>query len=66
MVENTPEEIAAAVEMDDRLKGTWKTTAKTTNPQCFWALFTSLHGSIESRVGADFLRTHRRLLEDLR
>ena len=66
VIENTPEDIAAvAVEMDERLKGTWRTTDEDDRLQCrFWALFTSspLNGVLQARVGAEFLRQHRHLL----
>lgn len=66
VVENTPEEIAAlAVEMDERLKGTWQTTEEDEELQrSFWSLFkpSELHGEIRSRIGADFLRRNKALL----
>ena len=68
-VENTPEEITAlAVEMDERLKGTWRTTVEDEKLQeRFWALFKpsipERHGLIEARIGADFLRKNRELLD---
>lgn len=70
VIENTPEEITAvAVEMDERLKGTWQTTEEDEELQRrFWALFEKykspeLHGKILSRIGTDFLRQNRELLE---
>ena len=69
LVENTAEEITAlAVEMDERLKGTWQTTEEDEVLQKrFWSLFRpsfkEAHGLIESRIGADFLRRNRELLE---
>lgn len=68
-VENTPEEITAlAVEMDERLKGTWQATEEDEKlQQRFWSLFKSSikeqHGVIASRIGADFLRRNRELLD---
>ena len=67
IIENTPEEITAlAVEMDERLKGTWVTTDEDEHLQhCFWSLFkpSNLHGEFLSRIGADFLRENRELLD---
>jgi len=67
LVENTPEEITAlAVEMDERLKGTWQTTEEDEERQrSFWSLFkpSESHGIIVSRIGAEFLRQNRELLE---
>ncbi|MDP7525950.1 MAG: TIGR04372 family glycosyltransferase [Dehalococcoidales bacterium] len=68
-VEDTPEEITAlAVEMDERLKGTWQTTEEDEELQRhFWSLFKPAikgrHGIIESHIGADFLRRNRELLD---
>ena len=66
IVDNTPEEIAAvAIEMDERLNGTWRTTGDDENLQKrFWSLFESneLHGVFLSRIGAEFLRQNRDLL----
>lgn len=67
LVENTPEEITAlAVEMDERLKGTWQTTEEDEELQrSFWSLFkpSELHGTIVSRIGAGFLRQNQELLD---
>ncbi|MBU1932044.1 TIGR04372 family glycosyltransferase [Patescibacteria group bacterium] len=67
LIEDTPEEIMAlAIEMDERLKGTWRTTKEDEELQRrFWALYkpSELHGKIKSRVGADFLRQHFDWLE---
>jgi len=67
LVDNTPEEIAAvAVEMDERLNGTWRTTEEDQELQKrFWSLFkhSELHGVILSRIGSEFLRQNRDLLE---
>lgn len=67
VVENTPEEITAAViEMDDRLKGTWEPADEDEDLQ---RRFLSLYQPDDenrtflSRVGADFLRQHKDLLE---
>ena len=68
-VENTAEEITAlAVEMDEWLKGIWHTTEEDEELQKrFWSLFNptikEMHGIIESRIGADFLRRNRKLLD---
>jgi putative glycosyltransferase (TIGR04372 family) len=65
-VENTPQEILeVAIEMDERLKGAWKTTEEDEElQQRFWSCFRSseLHGDIVSRVGTEFLRRNRELL----
>ncbi len=67
VVENTPEEIVGlAIEMDERLNGTWQTTEEDEELQCrFWTLFpkSELHGKILSRIGTGFLRQNRELLE---
>lgn len=67
VVENTPEEITAlAMEMDERLKGKWQTTQEDEEMQRrFWSFFkpSKLHGTIVSRIGAEFLRRNRALLE---
>lgn len=71
LIENTPEEIAAlAVEMDERLKGTWQATKEDEELQRrFWEIFPTnavdpyqgrpLHGEIRARIGAQFLRNNR-------
>ena len=73
-VENTPEEITAAVlEAEDRLQGTWQPEAEDEELQLrFWSLFDGmpihlrggepLHGVIASRIGAEFLRCNRALV----
>jgi len=65
--ENTPEEIIALVlEMDDRLKGIWRTTQEDEELQRrFWSLFrpSELHGVFLSRIGAQFLRNNQELLD---
>ena len=66
LIENTPEEIAAlAIEMDERLKGTWQTEKEDDElQQRFWSLFpkSELHGVIKSRIGTEFLRAYLDLL----
>lgn len=85
LVDNTPEEITAiALEMDERLNGTWQTTEEDEALQRrFWSLFAQTDGAarahladrwskglvrapgqIRARIGAEFLRQHRALLED--
>jgi putative glycosyltransferase (TIGR04372 family) len=63
VIDNTPEEIeAAAIEMDERLKGIWQTTDEDEELQRrFWSLFKpgKLNGVFLSRVGTEFLRQHR-------
>lgn len=67
VVDNTPEEmVALAIEMDERLKGTWQTTPDDEELQRrFWSLFASsdLHGVIQSHIGTEFLQQHRALVE---
>ena len=67
LIENTPEEITAlAIEMDERLNGTWQTTEEDEELQRrFWALFptSELHGVFRARIGADFLLQNRDWLE---
>lgn len=65
LIENTPEEIKAlAIEMDERLKGTWQTTAEDEDLQRrFWEIFKkyanpNLHGEYRARIGAHFLRNN--------
>ena len=66
VIENTPEEIyAVAVEMDERLKGTWQTSLKDEElQQRFWSLYTRFPsgGPSRCRIGAEFLRQNPRLL----
>jgi putative glycosyltransferase (TIGR04372 family) len=66
-VENTPEEISAlAIEMDERLKGTWQATEEDEElQQRFWSILEpSVSGRvIRSRIGAEFLRQNRDLLD---
>jgi putative glycosyltransferase (TIGR04372 family) len=64
---NTPEEIkAVAVEMDERLKGTWQGTQTDAELQRrFWSLFPPSHLNrvIRASIGAEFLRQHHVLLD---
>jgi putative glycosyltransferase (TIGR04372 family) len=66
LIENTPEEICAvALEMDDRLNGTWQESEEDEELQRrFRELFASseFHGQIVSLIGAEFLRQNRDLL----
>jgi len=67
VIENTPEEITAvAVEMDERLKGTWQTTEEDEELQRrLWSIFkpSELNKVFRSRIGAEFLRQNRELLD---
>lgn len=67
LIENTADEIAAvAVEMDERLRGTWRGTEEDAELQRrFWALLrgSEMHGIIRASIGAEFLRQNRALLE---
>jgi len=68
-VENTPEEIKAlAMEMDERLKGTWQTTEEDKELQKrFWSIYKPnklFHGKILAHIGAEFLRQNRELLNE--
>ena len=67
VIDNTPEEITAlALEMDERLRGTWQTTDDDEeSQQRFRSLYppSEYHGAFRARVGADFLHQHRELLE---
>ena len=66
-VENSSEEItAAAVEMDERLNGTWHSSDEDEElQQRFWSLFkpSELNGVFFTRIGAEFLRQNRDLLD---
>ena len=65
LIENTPEEITAvALEMDERIKGTWKTTAEDEELQeRFWTLFDPYQIKNPGvRIGADFLRQNQQIL----
>ncbi|UCD55362.1 MAG: TIGR04372 family glycosyltransferase [Candidatus Omnitrophota bacterium] len=67
VVENTPEEIrVVALEMDERLKGTYKTTGEDEELQRrFWSVYKERwpHRKILSRIGAEFLRQNLEFLE---
>jgi putative glycosyltransferase (TIGR04372 family) len=67
VIENTPQEIkAAAVEMDERLNGTWERNAEDDElQQRFWSIYSGsdLHGEIVARISAQFLRENRHLLD---
>ena len=67
LVENTPEEVCAlAVEMEERLRGTWQSGEENENLQGrYWALFNPTHVCYGSpaRIGTEFLRQNRELLE---
>ena len=67
VIENTPEEITAlAIEMDERLNGTWQTIEEDEElQQRFWKLFpkSELYVKYSSRIGAEFLRQNRELLK---
>lgn len=66
-IENTPEEILdATIEMDRRLKGTWKSTDEDEERQRrFWALFkpNELNRVFRSRIGASYLRDYHELID---
>jgi len=66
IVENTPEEITELViEMDERIKGRWKTTEEDEALQRrLGSLFTHgrLHGRVMTHMGTKFLRNNRELL----
>ena len=66
VVDNSPEEIAElAREMDERLKGTWRTTEEDDALQRrVWSLFTpnELNQVFNIRIGAAFLRHNQELL----
>ena len=67
VIENTPEEITAvAMEMDERLEGTWQTTEEDEELQRrFWTLFepNDWNSFFACRIGAEFLRENKELLE---
>ena len=63
--DNTPDEICdLAVELDERLKGTWHPQTQDEQlQQQFWDIFrqqcpTEHVGSFQPRIGAAFLRRH--------
>ena len=65
-IENAPEEIIdVVIEMDERLKGTWKTTQEDEELQKrFWSFFGKYQlKNSDLRVGAKFLRQNRELLK---
>jgi putative glycosyltransferase (TIGR04372 family) len=74
-IENTHEEITAAVlEAEERMQGTWQAESEDEElQQRFWSLLDNtqvhvnagepLQGVIASRIGADFLRCNRELLD---
>ena len=69
-VENTPEEILdLAVEMDDRLRGTWRDTPEDEEMQrVFWSAFEDFPFSfgrpIHARIATTFLRRHPDYISD--
>ena len=67
VVENTPEEIlAVAVEMDERLRGTWTSNKEDEElQQQFWSLFkpSDLNQVFYVRIGTGFLRQNAALLK---
>lgn len=67
VIENTPEEIMdLAIEMDERLKGTWKETEEDKELQKhFWLIFkpNDLRGESVTHIGAIFLRQNKELLQ---
>lgn len=67
ILENSEEEICeATIEMEERLKGTWVTMEEDAELQKrFWDLFprSELHGKINIRIGTDFIRKYKALLE---
>ncbi len=67
LIENTPQEIlAVAVEMDERLKGMWKTTEEDEELQGrFFALLRAkgYDQKVIPRLGTEFLRQNRELLK---
>lgn len=66
-IENTPEEIRDVVtEMEKRLKGVWETTEEDEELQKrFWSFFKpgELNPVFRSRIGAEFLRQNKEMLE---
>lgn len=67
VLENTSEEIAdVAVEMDERINGTWRETEEDKELQSrFWSLFdpSELKNKGDVKIGAKFLRQNQELLE---
>lgn len=68
-IENTADEIRdAAIEMDERLRGIWKSTDEDEELQQRFLYFLKedacpWHGKIKGRIGAGFLRKNKELLE---
>jgi putative glycosyltransferase (TIGR04372 family) len=66
VIQNSPEEITElAVEMDERLTGTYMATEEDEGLQKrFWALFrpSDLNKAFNARIGTDFLRKNQNLL----
>lgn len=69
-ISNTPEEIRdLAVEMDERIKGSWEPAAEDERLQTrFWEIFwkycpPDLIGGVQARIGSAFLRQNRYLLD---
>ena len=66
LIENTPDEILdVSMEMHHRLNNTWETTEEDEELQKeFWRQFpkSELHGEIHARIGSDWLRKNRELL----
>ena len=67
LIENTPEEITdVAIEMHERLSGTWRTSMEEQVLQSkFWSLLpkSELHGDkVLSRVGTNYLEKYQKLL----
>jgi putative glycosyltransferase (TIGR04372 family) len=65
LIENTPEEIrAVTIEMDERLNGTWETTAEDEElQQRFWSLFgPDKLKSPDLRIGTEYLKQNKDLL----
>ena len=67
LIENTPEEITdVAMEMHERLSGTWKTSMEEQVLQSkFWSLLpkSELHGyPILARIGSSYLKNNQNLL----
>jgi putative glycosyltransferase (TIGR04372 family) len=67
VIENSPEEITAlAIEMDERLNGTWQAADEDEELQRrFWSIYegSELHGNVLARIGAEFLRQNKDLLD---
>ena len=58
--------LALAIEMEDRLSGTWRASDEDEElQQRFWSLYrpSELNGVFLSRIGAEFLRQNRELLD---